>query len=113
MILRTIAAGFALLLLGAHFLRSGSVILASVFALMPLLLMVRRRFALRVVQIALAAGVPIWIHTALVLTWMRLQIGAPWLRMLLILSAVTLFTGLCVWLLNTEPVKRRFPMHGA
>ena len=112
MILRSIAAGFALLLLGAHFLRSGSLILALICALLPLLLMVRRRSALRVIQVALAAGVPIWIHTAFVLTRIRMQLGTPWLRMVLILSVVSLFTGLCVWLLNTNGVKRHFPLHG-
>ena len=112
MILRVIAAGFAMLLLAAHFFRDGNVTLASGCALLPFLLLVKRRFALRVVQCGLAAGVAIWIHTATVLTRMRVQLGAPWLRMLLILAAVSLFTGLCVWLLNAEAVKRRFPAHG-
>ena len=69
-------------------------------------------FALRVLQCVLAAGVPIWIYTTVELTRMRMQLGAPWLRMLLILSAVSLFTGWCVWLLNTKTVKRHFPKHG-
>lgn len=112
MILRTIPAGFALLLLGAHFFRSGSVILAAICGLLPLLLLVRRRIALRVVQCALAAGVPVWAHTAFVLTKMRMQLGANWLRMLLILSAVCLLTALCVWLLNSQAVKRHFPARG-
>ena len=109
MILRAIPAVIALLLLGAHFFRGGNVILAAVCGLLPILLLVRRRMALRIVQCVLAAGVPIWIHTTLVLTRMRMEIGAPWLRMLLILSAVALFTGLCVWLLNAKAVKRYFP----
>ena len=112
MIPRTIAAGLAMLMLGAHFLRAGSPILAAVCALLPLWLLVRRRLALRVVQLALAAGVLIWLHTAFVLTWMRMQAGAPWLRMLLILSAVSLFTGWCVRLLNNKTVTHRFPNHG-
>ena len=109
MILRTIPAVIALLLLGAHFLRGGSLILAAACGLLPLLLLVRRRIALRVVQWVLITGVPIWIHTALVLTRLRMNVGVPWLRMLLILSAVALFTGLCALLLNTKAVKSRFP----
>ena len=109
MTLRTVPAGFALLLLGAHFLRGGSIVLAAACGLMPLLLLVRRRMALRFVQFVLAAGAAVWIQTIVALTRMRMQAGAPWLRMLLILSAVALFTCLCVWLLNTETVKRRFP----
>ena len=112
MILRAIPAVIALLLLGAHFFRGGNVILAAVCGLLPFLLVVRRRIALRIVQFALAAGVPIWVHTIMVLTWMRMEMGAPWLRMLLILSSVALFTGLCVWLLNAKAVKRYFPKHG-
>ena len=111
MIPHVIAAGFAMLLLAAHFFRGGNVALASGCALLPFLLLGKRRFALRIVQSALAAGVAIWIHTAIVLTRMRVQLGAPWLRMLLILAAVSLFTGLCVWLLNAQAVKRRFPTH--
>lgn len=110
MILRAIPACLALFLLGAHFFRAGSVILAAVCAALPLLMLVRRRIALRVLQFALASGVTIWIHTAVVLTRMRMQLGAPWLRMLLILTAVALFTGWCVWLLNAKRVKQRFPV---
>ena len=47
----------------------------------------------------------------MVLTQMRMQMGAPWLRMLLILSAVSLFTGWCVLLLNSIKVKQGFPKH--
>lgn len=112
MTLRTVPAGFALLLLGAHFFRGGSIVLAAACALMPLLLLVRRRMALRAVQFVLAAGAAVWIHTIVTLTRMRMQSGAPWLRMLLILSAVALFTCMCVWLLHTETVKRHFPKNG-
>jgi hypothetical protein len=111
MIPHALPAVFALLLLGAHFFRAGSVIFTAVCALLPLLLVVRRRIALRIVQYGLAAGVLVWLHTAAELTLMRIQLGAPWMRMLLILSAVALFTGLCVWLLNNNKVKQRFPKH--
>ena len=110
--LRAILAVFALLLLAAHFLRDGSYILTAACALLPLLLLVRRRMALRVIQFTLAAGVAIWIHTAIVLTRTRMEFGAPWLRMLLILSAVSLFTGCCALLLNTTVVKNSFPVLG-
>ncbi len=110
--LRAIPTVFALLLLAAHFLRDGSYILAAACAILPLLLLVRRRMALRVIQFALAGGVTIWIHTAIVLTRTRMEFGAPWLRMLLILSAVSLFTGCCALLLNTAAVKSRFPVRG-
>ena len=112
MMLRAASAVVAFLLLGAHFCRGGSVVAAAACVATPLLLLVRRRVALRAVQCALAAGIPIWIHTTVVLTRMRMQLGAPWLRMLLILSAVALFTGLCVWLLNSKQVKQRYPAHG-
>ena len=106
-----IPAVFALLLMGAHFFRAGSLVLAAACALLPLLFLVRRRIALRIMQCALAAGVLIWIHTAAELTLIRIQLGAPWLRMLLILTAVALLTGLCVLLLNTSKMKQRFPKH--
>ena len=112
MTLRTVPAGFALLLLGAHFLRGGSIVLAAACGLMPLLLLMRRRMALRAIQFVLAAGVAVWIHTTVALTRMRMQSGESWLRMLLILSAVVMFTCLCVWLLNTETVKRHFSKNG-
>lgn len=110
--LRVIPTVFALLLLAAHFLRGGNYILTAACALLPLLLLVRRRMALRVIQCALAAGVAVWIHTAIVLTQTRMEFGAPWLRMLLILSAVSLLTGCCALLLNTDAVKSRFAVHG-
>lgn len=109
MILRSIPAVIALLLLGAHFFRGGNLVPTVACVLLPLLLVVQRRIALRVVQCSLAAGVFIWLHTAAVLVQMRMQVSAPWLRMLLILSAVALFTGFCAALLNSKAVLRRFP----
>jgi hypothetical protein len=52
MILRTAPAVFALLLLSAHFYRGGDLIPATVCVTLPLLLLVQRRMALRVVQFA-------------------------------------------------------------
>jgi hypothetical protein len=98
----------SLLVLGAHFLRSGSLaLLVGVFLLLGLLA-VRQRWAARVVQAALVLGALEWLRTLARLSSMRAQAGAPATRMAVILGAVALVTGLSALVFFTPPLKRWF-----
>jgi ABC-type transport system involved in cytochrome c biogenesis permease subunit len=101
-----IPAVLASVALGAHLLRGGSVALAIVVVLLPLLVLARRSWAVRVIQGTLAAGVVVWIHTLVVLTAERRAQGIPSLRMGVILGVVALVTALGAILL--EPLACRF-----
>jgi hypothetical protein len=82
------------LVLGAHFFRSGHVLGALVVVLAPLILLTRRVWAIRAIQIALVLATAEWIRTAITIGAARRAMGAPSTRMFVILAAVALFTML-------------------
>lgn len=90
--LRLVPVFLSFLLLAAHFSRAGSPILVVLALGAPLLLLVRTPWAARVVQAALVLGALEWVRTTLAIAGRRMEAGEPWLRMAIILGAVTLFT---------------------
>ena len=76
------------LLIAAHFFRSGSYVLTAVGALFPAILLLKRRFAARIVQALLFVAALEWIRTLISLAMERQAMGQPWLRMALILGTV-------------------------
>jgi hypothetical protein len=92
-LLQLLPAILSLLVLGAHFLRAGNVLLlVAAFALLGLLA-VRRPWAARIVQAALVVGAFMWLRTLLLLASVRAMEGLPARRMVLILLAVAVFTA--------------------
>ena len=84
----------SLIVLGAHFLRSGSVVMVAIVLVVLGLLFVRRLWAARTVQAALLLGAVEWVRTLARLAVWRAQEGQPALRLVLILGSVALLTGL-------------------
>ena len=108
MFIRLIPLIIAFLLLGAHFLRSGYLILTGVSIIAPLLLLIKRRWILLLVQWLAYSGAIVWIQTTFSLVQQRIMTGVPWVRMLFILSGVTVLTLYAGYLLNADIVKRRY-----
>ena len=84
----------SLLVLGAHFLRSGSIVLVAPVFVALALLGVRRRWAARVVQAVLLLGAIEWMRTLVQLASWRIQAGQPATRLVVILGSVALLTAL-------------------
>lgn len=74
----------------------------------PLLLLIKKRPILILLQCLAYLGVLVWIHTAYVLVRQRIGMAEPWGRMLLILLAVALFNFLAGYLLNSDLLKQRY-----
>jgi hypothetical protein len=108
MFIRLIPLIIAFLLLGAHFLRSGHMILAGMSILAPLLLLIKKRWILLLVQWLAYSGAIVWIQTTVSLVQQRTMAGVPWVRMLLVLSGVTVLTLYAGYLLSSDIVKRRY-----
>jgi hypothetical protein len=102
-VLRRIPALFSLLLLGAHFLRFGHVVLVACCLLLGIPLFIRRTAAQAIVSWVLGAGALIWIWTLVGDARERLAFGEPWIRLVVILGAVALFTAWSAWLLRQKP----------
>jgi hypothetical protein len=102
--LRLIPFTFAALLLGAHFLRSDQFLLVLVCLAFLALVLIRKRWSLHLMECLAFTGVLVWLHTTFVLVQQRIAAGMPWLRMFLILAAVTASTLVAGFLLRTSRV---------
>jgi hypothetical protein len=105
-LLQLVPVVLSLLVLGAHFLRGGNTPLVAVSLGLLVLLAVRRRWAARVLQVALLLGALEWIRTLLTLAGGRMQAGQPVLRLAIILGAVAAVTGLSALLFQTHRLRR-------
>lgn len=110
--MRFVPAVIAFLLLAAHFLRQADMTPATACVLAPILLFIRKRWALVAVQWSLYLGAAIWGYTTLLRVLDRVMSQAPWVRMAAILLAVTLFTLYAGRLLNADSVRRNYPEPG-
>jgi hypothetical protein len=84
----------SLLVLGAHFLRSGVIILVLGMLALVGCLAVRRRWVPRVVAVVLGLGAIEWVRTLLLFSGERIATGQPYVRLVVILGGVALFTAL-------------------
>ena len=94
------------ILLAAHFFRAGREVLMLVALALPFLLLIRRPWSARTVQLALVAGGFERLGTTRTIASRRIEAGQPWLRMALILGVVTAFTWASA-LIFRSPVMRR------
>lgn len=74
----------------------------------PLLLLIKKRGILILLQCLAYVGVLVWVHTIYVLVRLRIGMAEPWGRMVLILLGVAVFTFLAGYLLNSDLVKQRY-----
>lgn len=98
----------ALVLLAAHLLHAGMLPLAVFVVLLTGLLAVRRRWAARTLQVVLAVGVVEWLLTASTLAELRIRHGQPYVRLLVILGGVALFTALAAATFQHPALRGRF-----
>ena len=96
------------LLLAAHFLRTFNLLFVTWSLLLPLLLLIRRKWASRILQFFLLLGAFEWITTTLYFVSQRQAEGEPYGRMVLILGGVAAFTLASAFLLETSGARRRF-----
>ncbi|MHC4131090.1 MAG: hypothetical protein ACYSSP_11545 [Planctomycetota bacterium] len=98
------------LLMAAHFLRMGSLILVVVSLALPLLLLLRKRWAVRAVQICLIIATLEWFRTLYVIARQRIDMSMPWTRLAVILGGVAVFTGLSACVFFMKSLKIRYKL---
>jgi hypothetical protein len=103
-----IPAMLSFVLLGAHFLHHGQLALMAAALATPLVLLLRRWWSARIVQAVLLVAALEWLRTGWVLADQRMDTGAPWLRMAVILGTVALWTLGSALLLETPRLRRRY-----
>ena len=85
-----VLVALSLLVLAAHFLRAGNLVLVGAVLLVAALLAVRRPWAARVVQSTLLLGALEWLRTLTLIASARWRAGEPVTRMAIILGSVAL-----------------------
>jgi ferredoxin len=98
------------LILAAHHSRGGEPGLILLWLGLPFVLLFRRRWVDRAVQVVLMAGAFEWAVTINTIVFARQSVGLPYGRMALILGTVTLFTAMSGLLLETAGRKKRLPL---
>lgn len=108
-LLLLLPAVVSLLVFGAHLFRAGAffLMLPVLFALF--VLFVRRGWVARFLEVLLFLAALEWGRAALFLALEREDQGQPWLRAVLILGVVALFTLFSAALLETRTMLRFYP----
>ena len=99
----------AALLLGAHFLRAGDHALLALCLAAPLLFLWQSRWSLVLLQLMAYAAAVTWTVVAIRLIQQRQASGQPWTLAAIILGSAVLFTLLAGLLLNSRPMRQRYP----
>ena len=99
-VLSVITAVLSSLLLAAHFLHADQSLIAAACVALPIALLIRRRWATQIVQLALLTGALVWLWTMVQLAETFQEIGRSPMRMIFILSSVAGFTVLSALLLQ-------------
>lgn len=97
------------LVLGAHYLRQGDLVLVALSLCSPLLFLLRRRWVLIVLQVLAYLAAVAWVQTTVILVLFRQHIGEPWHKAAVILGTVALVTALTGVLLNSRAITSRYP----
>jgi hypothetical protein len=103
-----VPAVLSLLVLAAHFLRSGQFVLVAVALLAAALVVVRRAWAARALQVVLALAAVEWVRTLLGLVADRRAEGRPFVRMAVILGAVALTAALSAAAFQSRRLRARY-----
>jgi hypothetical protein len=99
---------FSLLLLSAHFSRNNMTILSILFLLLPLLFLIKKFWVKRVLELVLFIGSIVWIFAIFHYVKIRIANNQDWLRLVIILGAVALFTLFSALLFEFGYLKARY-----
>ncbi|GAB4450137.1 MAG: hypothetical protein Kow0031_32600 [Anaerolineae bacterium] len=108
MILRVSLVLLSAILLAAHFLRAGNLLLMALCLLLPALLLIRRPWSLWLLQGFAYLGAFIWLTTLAQIVLARMAVGRSYGASVAILGAVALLTLLSGALLNSAVIRRRY-----
>ncbi len=93
-------------LLAAHFSRIQQDWLALLTLLFPFILLIKKKWIIRIYQIYLVFGGIIWIERLVYLRSIRISEERPWIRLVIILGVVALITLLSAILLENRKFRR-------
>jgi len=107
--LRSLPIILAAILIAAHFLRSFSLLPMGLCLAAPFLLLIKKRWSLRMLQLLTIPAAAIWLFTLSGIIQQRTFEGRSWTASAIILGVVTLFTLFAGWMLGSAQIKEQFP----
>ncbi len=105
-VLRLLPVIFSFLLLAAHFSRMNILPLVILSVLVPVMLLVKKVWIVRTIQVLLVLGAFEWVRSMFNYIEVRKSIGDDWSRLAIILSLVALFTALSGLVLQMKKLKK-------
>jgi hypothetical protein len=109
-IIRLFSVILSFLILSAHFFRQDLLFLSILFLIIPFLLLITRTWVARLIQIILVIGAIEWVRTLITYVIQRQVVGAPYIRLIIILGFVVLFTGLSALVFRNKALKERYKL---
>lgn len=107
-LLHLLPAISSLLLMTAHFYRSTHLAWMAACLVVLAMLLVRRPWSARLLQLALVLGSLEWFRTTVMLVLERNQAQLSFVRLAVILGTVTVLTALSSLVVRSRPVRRYF-----
>jgi hypothetical protein len=98
----------SLLLLGAHFLRAGMIVLVLLVIVILFMLLIRKPWVVRLMQLVLVAGAIEWVRTLVVIVKRYQMSETPWIRSALILGGVILLTICSTLVFRARSLRKRY-----
>ncbi|MEN8263157.1 MAG: hypothetical protein ABFR82_06810 [Nitrospirota bacterium] len=106
--IRLLPVFISILLLAAHFYRAGLIALVFLVLASPFILLTRKPWAARIIQIELVLGGMEWIRTAINFIQIRQSYNMPWTRLAIILGAVAMCTLVSALVFRSRFLKDRY-----
>jgi len=94
-----------ILLLAAHFSRANNNTLAIITLLIPLLLFIKKSWVIDLLQGVGALAAVVWTYTGYQYVQIRMTAGEDWIRLVLIIGAIVLYSAWSSYFLRSERVK--------
>lgn len=107
-VIRLFPVIFSFILLGAHFSRQDFPTLSILCFLIPLLLFIKRTWVIKLTQIFLVLGSIEWIRSIFYYINQRQELGESYIRLVIIIGIIALFTGLSALVFKNQSLKERY-----
>ena len=101
---------FSFLILSAHLSRGDLFIPSMLFLILPLLLLIKKQWVVRLIQIVLVIGSLEWIRSMFIYLNQRQAIDEPYLRLVIIIGIIALFTGLSALVFRNQSLKKLYKL---
>ena len=99
-----------ILILAAHFSRGSNNILAGLTLLIPFLFFVKQKWVIISLEVFAYVAAVVWLYGAYEYIQVRIASGDGWIRLLIIMGVVALYTAWTGFFLRSDKIKEVYGM---